>query len=118
MCSMHRPYALFTERQHTASSPREILLNNHVPVVNVLYATILDTLQVIVHLLACFANLHAVVVGNVVIQVIQSTNGRDNGSSTTSTSLLECRELLNRNIALLNNQAEVSSNLTKALVGD
>ena len=50
------------------------LLYHHIPVVSILYATILDALEVIVHLLTSLTNLHTVVVCNVVIEVVESTD--------------------------------------------
>ena len=85
-----------------ASLSQEILHYLNVPVVYVLNTAVLDALKVIVHLLASLANLHAVVVSNVVVEVVQCADRRDNCSSTASTSLLKCSKLLNRNVALLN----------------
>ena len=67
------PFSRMIERSRVTPYHKKLLYNN-IPVVYILNTAILNALEVVVHLLTCLTNLHAIVVSHVVVEVIESTD--------------------------------------------
>ena len=65
----------FLDNKRQPASPIETIhLFEGVQTMNILYTTVLDTLEVIVHLLASLTYLHAEVVSNTVVKIVECTD--------------------------------------------
>ena len=84
----------------------------------VLDGAILNTTEGVVQVLGDRTRFIAKVIALASIEVVDIADRTDNGSSSAGTSLLECIELVLRNLTALHLHTEVFSQLHQALVGD
>ena len=84
----------------------------------VLDGAILNTTESVVQVLGDRTWLLAKVIALASIEVVDVADWTDYGSCSASTSLLECIQLVLRNLSALHLHTEVFSELHQALVGD
>ena len=86
----------------------------------ILDLTELNAAKLVVHLHAHLASLSAVAIDQSLARngIVDLADGRDHSRRTASTNLIERRQLLDGNVALLDGQAHILGDLTQAHIGD